>query len=615
MLSFRWLAILLAALSSTQAMAGTPAPFSYEAILGPGQTTELGAGVAVQPFGTTINDAGDIAFLSQLSGAGVDITNSEALWLYQDDAGLLLLARSGRPAPGFGFQNTYSDLYQLRLDDSGAIAFTGQINGPGIDSTNDQVLWTGTAQAFLPRVQDGNPIPGGTPAGFYSGLSGSVQLGAGGHLVLIETYALSDAPGSFAQALVFGLPDQLSTYATTAGQPTPGGLQFADFRTVQVNGQGQLALYGNLVGGPQAIWSDASGALTEVMTLGQQAPGFQAGVTFTNLQAWQLLDGGQVGFQAALVGPGIQGSSDNSYWTAQPGATPQLMVQDNDVLPHRAGTTMLRALTNATSNINGRVAFSGELRDVEEGLETAVWFGTPGDYQLVIQAGDEVPGYAGYRFGDQAIPMLNDRDLLVFSARLILPGNSTPTRQSVWAYRDGVLVPLVVDRTLLDVALPGEEPDVRRIDGIMSLSTSLDNGSLRSLNHQDQLALSMLFTDGSSALLRFDLTGVFAPGLPGDLTGDEFVGAEDLDVLLANWGQTTFAGSWRDGDADGDGVVGAGDLQLLIDHWSEGTPPDGVVPEPATGAWLASLWILLGRRLRHGLRAQGIIAPEVEATR
>lgn len=77
--------------------------------------------------------------------------------------------------------------------------------------------------------------------------------------------------------------------------------------------------------------------------------------------------------------------------------------------------------------------------------------------------------------------------------------------------------------------------------------------------------------------------------LLGDLNGDGFVGAADLDVVLANWGTGVTLGDWRLGDASGDGWVGEDDLGVVLAHWGEGVPPGGTVPEPAS-----ALLVLLG---------------------
>lgn len=86
--------------------------------------------------------------------------------------------------------------------------------------------------------------------------------------------------------------------------------------------------------------------------------------------------------------------------------------------------------------------------------------------------------------------------------------------------------------------------------------------------------------------------------LTGDLDGDGFVGANDLDILLANWGDSVTTGSLINGDASGDGLIGQPDLQIVLDAWGTGTPPAGIVPEPGSLALLLTISGVLPSRRR-----------------
>ena len=87
--------------------------------------------------------------------------------------------------------------------------------------------------------------------------------------------------------------------------------------------------------------------------------------------------------------------------------------------------------------------------------------------------------------------------------------------------------------------------------------------------------------------------------LAGDATGDGFVGVDDLDLILANWGTLVTAGNSNVGDWSGDGSIGQADLQVVLDHWGLSTPaPDTNIPEPGTLAMLTLLLFTQRRRRR-----------------
>jgi Big-like domain-containing protein/pre-peptidase len=73
-----------------------------------------------------------------------------------------------------------------------------------------------------------------------------------------------------------------------------------------------------------------------------------------------------------------------------------------------------------------------------------------------------------------------------------------------------------------------------------------------------------------------------APFLFGDLTGDGFVGIEDMNVVLGNWNRSVPVGSLAQGDASGDGFVGIEDLNAVQRNWNA-ILPDPVVEGDLTG--------------------------------
>ena len=102
----------------------------------------------------------------------------------------------------------------------------------------------------------------------------------------------------------------------------------------------------------------------------------------------------------------------------------------------------------------------------------------------------------------------------------------------------------------------------------------------------------------------FDLQDLYTTGeivfrRAGDLNTDGFVGAEDLDILLAAWGDSVSPFDFTGGDLTGDGTVGTADLQIVLNNWGTGTPAGGNVPEPGSLAILGLVGLAL---LKHRRR-------------
>jgi phospholipase/lecithinase/hemolysin len=94
----------------------------------------------------------------------------------------------------------------------------------------------------------------------------------------------------------------------------------------------------------------------------------------------------------------------------------------------------------------------------------------------------------------------------------------------------------------------------------------------------------------------------------GDFTGDGRVDIDDLDLLLAHWGQTVTPFDLAHGDWTGDGQVDQQDLDRVLTNWGAGEPPAVNIPEPGGLALVGALWLLVVRRRvnpARGCCAQG----------
>ncbi len=130
------------------------------------------------PTDPVINDAGQTAFTSNLTGAGV---NSSKDWsLFSEGSGALaLLAREGNQAAGAPVGVAYVMLAAPIISSSGQTACWGLLSGPGVDSSNDRGLWSGAGSLAL-IAREGSQAPD-TPEGVVFNVIDDPAMNAAGH--------------------------------------------------------------------------------------------------------------------------------------------------------------------------------------------------------------------------------------------------------------------------------------------------------------------------------------------------------------------------------------------------------------------------------------------------
>ncbi|MEM7626871.1 MAG: PEP-CTERM sorting domain-containing protein [Planctomycetota bacterium] len=105
-----------------------------------------------------------------------------------------------------------------------------------------------------------------------------------------------------------------------------------------------------------------------------------------------------------------------------------------------------------------------------------------------------------------------------------------------------------------------------------------------------------------------ELLGLPAAGLIGDFSGDGFVGQDDLNLILLNFGDTVLPEGFDEAGLDPatspggvfDGILGQNELNdVLLNFGNSAAPGVAAVPEPGTAGALAALALIATRRRRR----------------
>lgn len=268
------------------------------------------------------SESGNLVFTSQIHGPGIAGNNDLSIW--KIDAGQpALIAQEGQAAPGtgglfssFSTSNTIFDRPSV-INDAGDVAFRADLS-PGIDvsALNNRGIW----------LHDDGDLSLVVREGTFNAASGQT-------FDFVSDPMITDS----AEVVFFG-EDPLQALwrsdATTVveivrqGETAPGlapGTEFANISPqFTVNGAGEVA-FEALLEGPgvtgsnrTSIWRTQEGSISLFIRTGDQAPGTDTDVTFSEFQRFVLNDAGQALVIAELSGPGVDDSNNRGIWIENP---------------------------------------------------------------------------------------------------------------------------------------------------------------------------------------------------------------------------------------------------------------------------------------------------------
>lgn len=152
-----------------------------------------------------------------------------------------------------------------------------------------------------------------------------------------------------------------------------------------------------------ALWAGKFGQTQLIATVGDQALGFQAGVTFSQFSNPQINSQGKIAVLCRIAGEGIDNSNDLAvFYGDVSGGLSGSSLRGGDVVPGPNDTQLKRTTPIFTLSDSDKLVVSSGLRDVD----TDTYFGAEiwavdfqGGQQLLLRTGDAAPGFPGDNVG------------------------------------------------------------------------------------------------------------------------------------------------------------------------------------------------------------------------
>jgi hypothetical protein len=365
-----------------------------------------------------LNDAGQTAVALGLTGTGVNNTNNIGSWSGVDLNNLALLAREGGQAAGSPAGAKYGDFkFPIGLNNAGQVALISDLQGSGINSSNDSGLWSGSAGGLALVARDGSPAPGTASGINFSDFFIPIEINSAGQ-VAFEAWLTGDdvVDGVNNEGVWSNVSGSLQLVARSGSQAAgaPEGVNYGLFSSSSwplLNDSGQLAFHAKLAGSGvdesnnEGIWLGEPDNLALVTRLGQPAPGAPSGVNFSDFCCPALNSAGQIAFPANVAGDGIDFTNNRGIWATDASGALQLIARTGDILEVAPGD--FRTLSNVdfvslSSNSDGRrsafnnfgqLVFWASFTDGSQGVFVSNKVATvPGDFNFdgTVDAADYV---------------------------------------------------------------------------------------------------------------------------------------------------------------------------------------------------------------------------------
>lgn len=457
-----------------------------------------------------INANGQVAFSVSFINNGVFEADNRGVWL--EDSGIFrLVARSGEAAPSTEPDSVYDNIFSPLVDSAGHVAFLSTLSGPGIDFSNDRGIWSENTGTLSLVAREGDDIPGSATNETYFRLETVPSFSLSGQTSFVGR--LFDPMLGQANINGLWLEDAGAvTQLARAGDTLSGAginYTFNGFSIPRINNSGQLAFHafgGSAQNAPvsDSIWIADQGSLIPVAVAGDQAPDTTAGtlfgsqaLSFSVFSFPSLSDAGNVVFSSSLIGTDVNASNGSGIWSYA-GDAFSLIVRAGDSAPGTDATFGTFHLIKPLINSAGHIAFQGILTgpNIVGTNDAGIWLDTNDTISLVARVGQRAPGVeSGLLFGNFDGLTMNGIGQVAFLGSVF----GATSLEGIWATdRNGSLTLVALEGDTFNVSNDPLIEDLRTISHVGLITGSGgEDGLANSFNDKGQLAFKLIFTDGS----------------------------------------------------------------------------------------------------------------------
>ncbi len=163
---YRVCGVLAAAVAGVTVVPPAAGAVTYRTVALSGQQAPgLEPGVVLVPYRyPSINSAGLVSFTAGFSGLGVDETNDISVWVERNGT-LEMVARAGDQAPGADAGVVYDSFpaSSRSINDAGDVSFMSTLTGVGVDETNNTAYVAESSGVMQLVARTGDLAPGTAP--------------------------------------------------------------------------------------------------------------------------------------------------------------------------------------------------------------------------------------------------------------------------------------------------------------------------------------------------------------------------------------------------------------------------------------------------------------------